>query len=130
MVHDVVSPQTGRRVVRLHCSGAFDHGGHLIRDYGAKALRETRADTVLLDIMHLHYTWGDDLLLAFDIPFYADEHRADLPLAVVVGPDCQPAVQTLLEQEAGFSDWRDATFVFTDEPSALEWLCRDATSNA
>src|SRR5687768_5382695 len=124
MSYEIVPQSSARRILRLHCVGEFDRRGQEIRDFGANTLRETRADAVLLDLSHLHYTSVDELLMAFDIPQFAADQHADRPLAVLLGPHCQPAVQTLLEREAGFTDWRHAKFVFTDEASALDWLSR------
>jgi hypothetical protein len=130
MSYDIVPQPSVPRILRLHCAGEFDRGGQAIRDFGADTLRETGADAVLLDFAHLHYTSGDELLMAFDIPHFTGDQPGGRPLAVLLGPYCQPAVQTLLEQEAGFTSWHDAKFVFTDEALAIEWLSREATSHA
>ncbi len=123
---DVLQLPSGARILRLRCSGQFEHAGHYIYDLGAKLLGRTNADGVLLDLSELDYAWGDDLLLTFQIPQHEKIERESCPEAVVTGLSSQPAIETLLVAEAGFDDWRDADFVFTAEQPALDWLSRNA----
>ncbi|HEY3900215.1 MAG TPA: hypothetical protein VGM54_16520 [Chthoniobacter sp.] len=133
ITYDLAVLPSGVRVLRLHCSGYYPPGSagtsHALQIYktGAEALLVTDADAVLLDFTQLDYVWGDDLCLAFDIPSHESIGRDDCPTAVVVGPKCEDALKTLIEDGGG--NWEEAN-LFWDEPSALERISRDASERA
>ena len=95
-----------------------------IYETGAKTLRATNADALLLDFSDLDYVWGDDLLMAFDIPWHESIERENCPTAVIVGPKCREALESLI------CDWRNTNLLFRDEASALEQISRDAHNRA
>jgi hypothetical protein len=66
------------------------------------------------------------VLLAFDIPFYAHEQHSGVRVAVLAGLDCRAAIESLIQQDAG----RDMACFFTDESSAITFLCSHAAPNA
>ena len=133
VTHDFVVLPSGIRVLRLYCSGYYPPGSagnshaRQIYETGAEAFLATDADAVLLDFRHLDYIWGDDLCMAFDIPLHESVRRDDCPIAIIVGPKCEEALKTLIEDGGG--NLQDAN-VFWDEPSALERISRDGTKRA
>ena len=62
-----------------------------IRGLTHTAIEVWRPAAVVLDLSELHYEWGDEMDLLFDVG--ADQH---VKSAIVVGPDCTKAIATLM----------------------------------
>ena len=63
----------------------------LIRGLTHTAIEVWRPAAVVLDLSELHYEWGDEMDLLFDVG--ADQH---VKSAIVVGPACTKAIATLM----------------------------------
>jgi hypothetical protein len=62
--------------------------------------------------------------MAFDIPCHESIRRENCPTAVIVGPKCDEALKTLIED--GCANWQEANLLFWNETSALEQISRTA----
>jgi hypothetical protein len=89
---------------------------------GKAALAAWYCAGVILDWSELDYQWGDLLEKVLDIGAhqYVD---APFPTAVVVGPQCEEAVRTLLGLDSK-GTIEDIGFVFRDLTSACHYIDR------
>jgi hypothetical protein len=124
--NEVVPLPSGGTVLLLICSGKYRIGSSgkpdakKIYDEACQLLRDKGANRLLLDYSGLDYEWGDDLWLTFQIN-HPDKDK-ELPFAVVVGPKCEEAIRSLLEDDGGFESWLDSGYIFHDTGAALKSL--------
>lgn len=116
-----------RDVLVIKYAGQYRPGGagnpdaQFMYAMGQAGVKAWQPDGAILDFSELEYVWGNGL----DLVFMIGEKEfgfASLPLALVVGPSCEPAVRTLLrglmvKSPLAMDDW-----VFRDLDSAWDYI--------
>lgn len=130
---EVITLKSGATAVCLKCAGTYRVGSsgkpeaRAIYEAACSSLEQASADALLLDYTELHYEWGDDMWLTFQVDHPSNDQ--ELPFAVVVGDSCKDAIKSLLESDGGYDDWLHSGYVFFSKSIALAYLS-DETSNA
>ncbi|WP_276918974.1 hypothetical protein [Aneurinibacillus aneurinilyticus] len=92
-----------------------------MRTMGEAALIAWEPSGAILDMSQLTYKWGDKLEIVFDTGarYFYDE---PFPTAVVVGPNCEEAVRTLLLGMDSKEPIESVEWVFKDLEAACNYI--------
>ncbi|MCE5170818.1 hypothetical protein LQV63_16050 [Paenibacillus profundus] len=116
-------------IMALQFKGNYGYGSKgncdaaYMKAVATAALSVWEPTALIIDLSELTYEWGDRL----EEIFYIGTHQYDdtpFPTALVVGPDCEEGIRTLLWGVHSAKSVHEADWVYTDMQSALEYAER------
>lgn len=114
-------------ILIVRYAGTYRYGSAGNRDarfmyaHGEAAIAAWSPSAVVIDLRKLHYQWGDMLERVFDVGArsYVD---SKFPRSVVVGPDCEEPIRTLLLGERSEEPLETIGWIFRDFEKAFDYV--------